>query len=394
MARRRILFVTSRFPYPLIGGGPLRVFNLISQLSKEFDVTLLTLQNSAQRSSAELSSTGVTNVRCFRHSLAEAGLATAGALLSGFPLNVAYYRSAALSRDVDKLAPEHDLCIFHLIRTSPAWRRQAEVPAVLELCDATGANFAQTAAHGHPLSPWRLLSAIEAPRTVRFERSEAARFDLVTLHTRADAERVGIPPERLLISTQGVNLSALNWLAPNRRHGRAIAMIGKMDFFPNWHGARWFAANVLPLLPEEVRLKIVGDCPAKIRALFKDIPRVDITGRVDSLEDATKDCFVAIAPMMVATGIQNKVLEYFALGLPTVMTPAVASGLLPAAEGGYHVATTEDDWARALRTILSDPESATYMARSSKTYVERCHNWDSIGREYVDRLNRLLGGSA
>src|SRR4030095_12056893 len=95
---------------------------------------------------------------------------------------------------------------------------------------------------------------------------EVARFDLVTLHTQADADRIGVPRDKLLLSTQGVNLAALPWRDPAARTGSCVALIGKMDFFPNWHGAEWFAREVLPRLAPDIRLKVIGDCSPKIRA--------------------------------------------------------------------------------------------------------------------------------
>jgi glycosyltransferase involved in cell wall biosynthesis len=202
--------------------------------------------------------------------------------------------------------------------------------------------------------------------------------------------RIGIPSHKLLISTQGAQIQRLPFVDPLQRNGHKIALIGKMDFFPNWHGAAWFARHVLPLLPEPMRLKVVGDCPPNIRARLEALPRVEVTGRVDSLADACADCVAAIAPMKVATGIQNKVLEYFAMGLPSVVSESVAAGLLPAADGACHVATTPTQWADALRRVATDPSAASAMARSARAYVQSCHSWDHIGSEYIERLQQLL----
>jgi len=391
MTRPRLLFCTSRFPYPVIGGDRLRVFNLIRQLSKRYDVTLLALgEASAEDQTALIERSGARSVECVPHGRITALRGSLRALLTGLPLQVGYYDSPALAKRVDEELPNHQIAIFHLIRTSSMWRGQAKVPAVLEMCDAISENFAQTAREGPWWSPWRLVSALEAPRTASFERNESKRFDLVSLHTHKDARLVGIPDERLLVSTQGVDLTRLAFRAPSTRHGRAIALIGKMDFFPNWHGAEWFAREVLPKLPDDIRLKVVGDCSPKIRARLEALPRVEVTGRVDSLAEACDDAFAAIAPMQVATGIQNKVLEYFAMGLPTVVSPSVASGLLPTAEGGYMAAGNAAEWAIALARIAEDPAACDAMANLARSYAIREHAWDQIGDDYVERLEYLL----
>lgn len=391
MRRRRLLFCTSRFPYPAIGGDRQRVFNLVRQLSRCFDVTLLTIGTGDEKQKEQLiADTGVCELHCVPHGPTQVFRGLFYSLLGGEPLQVGYYRSKSMEKRVSDQVRRHDLAIFHLIRTARYWQGQSQIPAVLEMCDAVSENFAQTARQGIPWSPWRLISAIEAPRTSRFERREVARFDLTTLHTHKDAEIVGVLPRNLLISTQGVDLSRFSYRPPSKRMGRQIVLIGRMDFFPNWHGAEWFAREVLPQLPSDVNLKVVGDCSAKIRSRLESIPRVIVTGRVDSIQSACDDAFAAIAPMHVATGIQNKVLEYFAMGLPSVLSPSVASGLLASANGAYISEQSATGWADAVCRIAEAPASFDGMTRLARDYATHEHSWDRIGKEYIDRLNRLF----
>ena len=391
MTRPRLLFCTSRFPYPVIAGYGLRVFNLTSQLAQFFDVTLVSLGSCASKDVEEFKArTGVIEVHCIPHGRFTALRGALKALLTGMPLQVGYYSNPAFESRIRELTPKADIGIFHLIRTSSAWKGGARLPVVLEMCDAISANFSQTAQESPWWSPWRVVSAIEAPRTLRFERSECNRFNLTTMHANKDAAYVGIPESHLLVSTQGVNLAELPYKSPKVRSGRSIVLIGKMDFFPNWHGAAWFAKAVLPLLPHDVTLKVVGDCSAKVRRRLEVLPRVIVTGRVESLSAACDDAFAAIAPMHVATGIQNKVLEYFALGLPSVVSPSVASGLLPSAQGACHLATTPQDWSAAINRVASDLDAAERMTQLARDYALREHSWDRIGEEYVQRLQQLL----
>jgi glycosyltransferase involved in cell wall biosynthesis len=395
MSRPRLLLVTSRFPFPAIGGAKMRVFNLSRLLQRHFDVVLVSLgAPSAEDIAGFKRETGVGEVHCVPQTRLESLWGAFKALVTGQPLQVGYYRSRALDAKVGELAASTALSIFHLIRTSASWHRQASQPVVLEMCDAISANFEQTARQGAWWSPWRIVSAIEAPRTLAFERAEAARFDLVSIHTHKDAMHVGIPPAKLLVSTQGVSVGGLTFTAPSQRRGRAIALIGKMDFFPNWHGAEWFAKSVLPLLPADIVLKVVGDCTPEIRERLVAIPRVQVTGRVASLGEACADCIAAIAPMHVATGIQNKVLEYFAMGLPAVVSPSVASGLLPSAAGGYQEADAPSEWADALLRVTQDPARADDAAELARDYVFREHSWDQIGADYAARLQSMLNSSA
>ncbi len=391
MTRPHLLFCTSRFPYPVIAGYGLRVFNLTSQLAKVFDVTLVSLGSPPPKDVEEFKArTGIVEVHCIPHSRITSLHGALKALLTGMPLQVGYYSNPAFESRIRDLIPKTNIAIFHLIRISSACKEDAHCPVVLEMCDAISANFSQTAQEGAWWSPWRIIAAIEAPRTLRFERSECKRFNLITMHAHKDAAYIGIPENQLLVSTQGVNLSELPYKSPKRRFGKSIVLIGKMDFFPNWHGAEWFAKAVLPLLPHDLTLKVVGDCSERIRSRLQALPRVIVTGRVESLSAACDDAFAAIAPMHVATGIQNKVLEYFAMGLPSVVSPSVASGLLPSAHGTCYSATTPQDWSTAINRIAADLDAAERMTQLARDYALREHSWDRIGEDYVHRLQQLL----
>jgi glycosyltransferase involved in cell wall biosynthesis len=389
--RRRLLFVTSRFPFPPVSGERLRALNLVRSLSERYAVTVLAVD---PRNAADIRSfataTSCDEVIVVEHSKVERVYGAMAALLRGLPLQVGYFRSRGLRELVRELAPEQDVVVFHLIRRGQDWSMASNVPRALDMCDALSENFRQTAMTGSWWSPWTWISAIEAPRAARFEKESLAKFDAISMCTRTDAARVGVPAEKLVVATQGVDLGAFAFVPPSQRTGCGIALVGKMDFYPNREAALWFAKDVLPSLPEPMFLKIVGECPPRLRAKFDGLPRVKTTGRVSSIAAACADCSVAVAPMRVATGIQNKVLEYFAMGVPSVISPSVAAGLLPESRGAALVADAAQEWTAAVHQLLRKGESAEVQAVAARRYVERNHSWQNIGRDYAEALERVI----
>jgi glycosyltransferase involved in cell wall biosynthesis len=372
------------------------VFNLLFQLGRVFDVTLIALGTATSSDVQTLKDrTGVGEVVVLPHSKLKAFFGVLLALISGKPLQVGYYQSRSMAYEVRRRLINTDICVFHLIRTSIAWPGKcfSRVPAVIEMCDAISENFAQTASEGAKWSPWTWISAIEAPRTTRFELYEIMRFDLVSMHTGKDASHLGVPPTKLLISTQGVDLNGMTYVSPTMRSGKYVVMVGRMDFFPNWSGAEWFAKNVLPLLPKDIWFKVVGDTSLKIKTRLEETDRVLVTGKVDSISSACIDAFAAVAPMQVATGIQNKALEYFAMGLPAILSPSVASGLLPTALGGFRVANSPAEWAQSVVEIFERPDLAANQTEIARKYVMTEHDWDRIGDAYNQRLLNLIKAS-
>ncbi len=391
LPRQHLLLVTSRFPYPPIGGDRLRVFHLARLLACEFDVEVLGLgQASAAELQAFRTATGVRSAQVIAHSRGKALRGAAQALLSGLPLQVGYFRNAALDEAVACSVAQADVMVCHLIRSSEAWRGQRKIPAVLDLCDAISSSYAQVVRTASLLKPWTWVSRIEGPRVQRFEQREIGRFDLLTLVSAADARSLGAPLDRTLLVTQGVELGLFNYVQPDRRQGQALALIGKMDTFPNRNGALWFAREVLPRLPPAMHLKLIGDCPDDLRREFERHARVEVTGRVPDIAAACADCFAAVAPLNVATGIQNKVLEYFAMGLPAVLSASVARGLLPASAGCFVEAESIEQWVAALTGLARSPADANEMAGRARLYVDEHHNWDRIGAALVQRLRQAM----
>ncbi|MDE2367966.1 MAG: glycosyltransferase [Burkholderiales bacterium] len=389
--RKRLLFVTSRFPYPPIGGDRLRVFHLARLLAREFDVEMLGLGSASESEvRAFCEETGAVRARAIAHGRWRMLLGAARALIRGLPLQVGYFSSPELDAEVGRRLEHSDAIVCHLIRSSSVWRGQRRIPAVLDFCDAISSNYRQVVQTASLLKPWTWVSRIEGPRVSRFEQREIGRFDVLTLVSAADVRKLGTPPERTLLLTQGVDPDRFEFLRPDQRHGQAIALVGKMDTYPNRTGALWFARNVLPLLPSGTRLKLIGDCPPALRQEFERVPGVEVTGRVVDIAAACADCYAAVAPLNVATGIQNKVLEYFAMGLPAVLSASVASGLLAESAGTYLLAESPEQWAGQLRQLASDRAGALAMTERARRYVVQYHDWDRIGATLSDRLHLSL----
>jgi glycosyltransferase involved in cell wall biosynthesis len=256
---------------------------------------------------------------------------------------------------------------------------------MLDMCDAISENLQQAARNGNWWSPWTWVCRLEAPRLQRFERAQARAFELVSFVAAADCDVLSLREPQAFVLTQGVDLQHYAYVSPKQRRGNAIALIGKMDTYPNRSAALWAARQLMPLLPQ-FRLKVVGDCPAALRDQLQAIPRVQVTGHVASIAEACSDCFASVAPLDVATGIQNKVLESFALGLPMVLSKSAARGLLPASAGAYVTAETPRQWAQAVLELSACSDATQRMAQQARAYVEQHHNWDEIGEMLFARL--------
>lgn len=390
--KRRLLLVTSRFPFPPFGGDRLRVFHLARLLARHYRVEVLSLGPEAlsvETVEAFRAASGVDSARSLEHPRWRSLVGSVGALFRGQPLQVGYFHSTKMQREFNDAVGRADLVFAHLIRTSALWQQQRPIPAVLDMCDAISQNLLQIGNQGSVFNPWTWVARLESPRLVRFEIEQAANFDLVSFVANADMQVLGLERDRAMVLTQGVDLDAYPYTKPSLRKGHKIALIGKMDTFPNRSAALWAVEHLLPLLPAPLSLKMVGYCPADLQSRLQSFSRVEVSGPVKSIADACSDCFASIAPLNVATGIQNKALEAFALGLPAVLSASVARGLLPQSSGVYLVADTATQWAQALSALDKNRTEADQLAIRARRYIEEHHSWDAIGAALYDRLQQL-----
>jgi glycosyltransferase involved in cell wall biosynthesis len=148
-----------------------------------------------------------------------------------------------------------------------------------------------------------------------------------------------------------------------------------MDYAPNIDAVRWFAGEVMPLLPE-ARFAIVGRKPPEaVRRLAG--PRTIVTGAVPDVRAWLAAADVVAAPLRIARGIQNKVLEAMAMARPVVASPAAFEGI--EAEPGRHllVADGADAQAGAIAGLLGDPERAKAMGQAARRRMVEAYRWEA-----------------
>jgi glycosyltransferase involved in cell wall biosynthesis len=388
--RNNLLFLAPRFPFPPHSGERLRVFNLLRELSRSYSVTLLSLGVADEYHVSKLKErTGIKSVVTFKVNPLLRVIGLLKSIISGSPLQLGYFDVPEVRKWLKNNSEDFSVGIFHLLRAGQYQNDFLGDVRVLEMCDANSEIFRQNTLVLSWLHPWAWISRYEAARMLRLERNAVSSFDLITLHTVHDATIVSEKPDRVFVSTQGVDLDQYEFMTPRRRDLKVLIFFGKMDFFPNLDGVLWFINNVLPLLADDFKLIVVGVCPpSTARKLLID-KRVEITGRVESIPEASRRGGIGIAPIRSAAGVQNKVLEYFALGLPVVATRNVVKGLCVGADEAMLVADSPGEWVAAISRLRSSVDFSEAMAVKGRSYVERAHDWATIGADYRDRLSRL-----
>lgn len=376
-----ILFLAHRIPFPPDRGDKIRSLHLLKALAALGEVQLACFADDRADAAnltglrAMLGGTlGDAHVEVRRRGRASA---LASALAKGTPVSVEMFSSAALQRAVDRMLAMRPIDTIFAFSSQMA----QYVPAgwqgrfVMDFVDVDSAKFADYADAGGLAAP---LYRREAARLLNFERRTASRADASLFVSKAEAalfrELSGIKAAQAL--PNGVDL---DHFAPDGLATTVPGMIlftGQMDYRPNIEAVVGFARSALQRIRAQVpgaHFVIAGRDPdASVRALAGD--GVTVTGAVADMREWLAKAEVVVAPLGIARGVQNKVLEAMAMGRAVVASPAAFEGI--DAEAGRDLIVAADP-AQAVIALLADPDRRDALGRAARRAVEARYRWDA-----------------
>jgi len=388
----RILFLTSRMPYPAIGGDRNRVFHFIRALAESgHEVHLLTFDAALLPRSAE--SVGpltrlVASMQVVRMPAAVSTLRAAAGLLGSLPLQAAYYGSSRMRRLVketlERVRP--DLVYTHLFRMAPyALAEMQAHPAawVLDLTDVVSSEIARSLEYRAGLDRW--LYREEGRRIERYERHLAPLFDRCWVVGDREARVLGAmaPGARIEVVPIGVDGNGAPAGARAAREPATILFFGYQRIFHNRDAARFLARDIFPRVRAEIPhavLEIAGKSSGSLGEARG--PGIRTLGYVEDPREAFARATVFAAPHRFAAGVQTKVLQALDAGLPVVTTPLVREGLEPIPHDLLRVGRTADEIAAGIVALIRDPALASELGARGRDWVRSRFRWEHAVRAF------------
>ncbi len=391
----KVLLLCHRLPFPPNRGGKIRPFHVIDHLQREHEVVVASLA----RSRAEVREGEGLAAHCSGRLIERihpvAALARMLlALPRGTPSSMGYFRSPALARRVRREIEKQrfDLIFVHCSSVAPYVAGVEGPVKVLDFGDMDSQKWLSYA-RWRPF-PLSVGYRLEGKKLERAERALAARFDMCTVTTRLEMETLVEfgTGARVDWFPNGVDAEHFS-PGGEARDPDNLVFLGRMDYYPNVQCMQEFCADVLPRIRGQrprTTLTIVGAEPtAAVRALGR-LPGVTITGSVPDVRPFARRSAVAVAPLRIARGTQNKILETMAMGVPTVTTEIAARGVDVVAGEHLLVATTPEEQADAILGILEDPRESRRLAEAGRARMLSHHSWERAMTEFDRILGRTL----
>nr|WP_314542792.1 TIGR03087 family PEP-CTERM/XrtA system glycosyltransferase [uncultured Massilia sp.] len=385
-----LLLLIHRIPYPPNKGDKIRSYHLLKHLARHYRVHLATFVDDPDDWQY------VPHVEALCASSHFAGMKpllarvkSLSALLKNRSLSLEYYRDAGMARWVRDTVAAHK--IDRVLVFSSAMAQYADpyrgARRVVDFCDVDSDKWRQYAdKKSFPMS-W--LYRYEADQLLRYERQVARDYDasLFVSAPEADLFRQLAPESTAKIGhfNNGVDTDYFSpeqsYASPYAAGERALVFTGAMDYWPNVDAVQWFAHEVFPQLRArfaDARFYIVGARPAQAVQDLGKLPGVVVTGTVPDVRPYIAHAAVAVAPLRIARGIQNKVLEAMAMATAVVVSPQALEGI--EAEPGSELVLAEDAnaFVDAVSGLLTgQQDAAAAIGRAARAKVQRRYSWSS-----------------
>jgi len=396
-----ILYLCHRIPFPPDKGDKIRSYHQIEDLARRHRLHVITFVEG----DADERHVPALRERCASLSVAKRGrFGTAAkaalALLAREPASVRCFHSGELVRAVDRILASEPIDLVLVFSSAMAqyalaWNRGARVIDFVDVDSEKWRAYAE-ATRG----PMAWIYRLEGERLRRYDLAIARAFDRSIFVSRAEGDlfrRLGAEGP-IDVIPMGVDLDAFR-PAHGTEGSRApeIVFVGMMNYFPNVDAVTHFAVDILPLVQKcvpDARFTIIGRAPSgRVRALANR-RGVTVTGSVEDVRPYLRRAAVAVAPFRISRGMQSKVLEAMASGLPVIGSSLAFQGIPAGEEGGVESADTADSFAAAVIRLLQNPALRRARGERARAYVERHHRWSDQAAALEALLRQSVNDTA
>ncbi len=393
--RSRILYITTRFPYPPDRGDRLHAFHTVRLLASRFEVTLAAFEDASSVASEGTRVFEDWGVRLVTTRLPLPGrlVRLAAALMSSGPLQLAYYDEPAMHGRLEALArsePPFDALVCHLIRSVPLSRVARAKLRVIALCDSMALGLERRLTRAPLLerpSVW-----LEAGRVRRYEAEVLDRFDEGWVVSEVDRAAFGEAGRKIVVIPNGVDEALLDGDVPVSPPP-VVGFLGNLRVPHNVDAAVFLVRRIMPVLRSrgiEARVRLIGADPAPTVRALAGLPGVEVAGYVQDLGSALQGLRVMCAPLRFSSGLQNKLIEAVAAGVPVVSSPSAVEALGPDAREWIRVGEDPGSYAEAIESLwVCTPEDRERLERA-REWVRARFRWEA----FADRLGTLVQASA
>jgi len=386
---KKLVFITSRFPFPIEKGDKLRAYYQLRDLSSDWEIHLISLSDVEVTEEHKMHvASFCASTHVLRISKWLGFLRVFFGLFGQRPFQTYYFKTWRHKRTVNRLLKEiqPDHIFAQLIRTTEYVKNYHACPKTLDYMDILSLGVQRRIELAPKL--FRPIYESEWRRLLKYEHIIFDYFENHAIISTQDRDHLMHPDKhKVHVVPNGVDEHFLSYETKGSSKIYDVCFIGNLSYPPNIEAVKFIVNELLPELvrrDEHLKILVSGANPTSEVLSFSD--KITITGWVDDIRESYAKSKVFIAPMFIGTGLQNKLLEALALGLPCVTTP-LAHKPLNCDEEIVSIAENAEVFADAILKHLADYDNPQ-KREARKSFVERNFDWKQINKELGDLMRR------
>ncbi|MEE9345773.1 MAG: TIGR03087 family PEP-CTERM/XrtA system glycosyltransferase [Methylococcales bacterium] len=396
----KILYLCHRFPYPGNDGSRVRSLHIIRHFKNSgHQVTVASLVRSDEEATAgQPLADFCDRVIMARVNETVQNIRMAAYLLCPTPSSMAYFYSKTLAKQIDEAikTDRPDLIYVHCSSVAP-YVADYNIPKIMDFVDMDSAKwliYAKFKSFPINLGYW-----YEGIKLRRAEKSLAQRFDISTCITRTELDT--LTDYQLNVDgdwfPNGVDYQ---FFCPDQQPDydtNTISFIGRMDYYPNIEAMLRFCKDIFPLVRQHnvhAKMLIIGANPAAEIIALGDQDGITVTGTVDDVRPYVRGSAVMVAPLKIARGTQNKILEAMAMGVPVVCSDVAARGVDAVDGQQILVANSDKQCAEKILSVISNSDQRQRLSQAGRDWIVRSYSWEKAMLRLDDIIERCMEATA
>ncbi len=314
MKYKKILFVTTRYPFPVTGGDKLRISEIMRFLSKKNKIDLISIGNERKKINF------IEKQYIFKNNIINKIFYILKSFFKNEPLQVGLYKLPLMKKKIGEICGDYDVIIFHLIRSTYYFSDTFKGIKILEMTDLISKNYETVEKNLSFINPLKYIYKYEKIKLKSYEINQSKKFDKIVFVNKQDIYNSNIKDnKKIIVIGNGTHLKE-NVFFKNKNK-KNIIFFGNINSLANRDACIDFIDNYLPTLKKNypnLEFKIFGNC-SKILKIFFNLKGIEVKSNINNLKFYCKNTLAGICNVKIQSGLQNKILDYTSIGLPVII---------------------------------------------------------------------------
>ena len=378
----KILFISTRYPFPIFGGDKLRSFGILKFLSRKNQVDLVCL---GKRNEMQKNLAFCRNIKIFHLGFLPRIINTIFSFLKLEPLQNGFCLSNEMKNYIDNVEDKYDTIICHLLRSSQYLPNKFKGKKILEMTDLPSLNYQQLINQLSILNPLKYIYAIEKFLVYRYEEKISGKFHNIVFVSNKDAQEAKKKISQKKISVIGSADNFVSKLFKYKKNNNKIIFIGNINYIPNKLACYYFAKNILKkinLKYPKIKFHVIGNIGYLNKMLLGKYKNVVIHGKVNNLKNVIKNSICGLCNIKVSTGFQNKTLTYMSYGIPTILSMNAFVNTKFKKNREVLVFRNDEELIKNIYYLKNNKAKANQLSINSQKIIKKKYNRNKVLSKY------------